>query len=98
MAHHITFERDAHVSVNCRLTYVCAETRRDVEGDGEREVAGGGVKAGLQVSSVSSHTDSLPGTPLVLLLDLLLTLKAHGILKSKHTYRISIFTLKLYKS
>lgn len=60
-----------------RLTYVCAETRRDVQGDGEREVTGGGVKAGLQVPSVSGHTDSLTGTPLVLLLDLLLTLKAH---------------------
>lgn len=88
----ITFDTD------CWLTYVCAETRRDVEGDGEREVAGGGVEARLHVSSVSSHTDGLPGSPLVLLLDLLLILKAHWILRSIHTNRTLLFTLVLYKN
>lgn len=65
------------------FTYVCAEAWRDVEGNGEREVAGGGVEARLQVSPVPRDTNRLPGAPLVLLLDLLLALEADGILQSQ---------------
>lgn len=65
----------------CWLTYIRGETWCDIEGDGKREVAGGRVKAGLHVSSMSSHTDGLSGAPQVLWLDLLLTLKTDWILK-----------------
>lgn len=67
------------------LTYVAAETWRDIEGDGKREVAGGSVKTGLHVPSMSSHTDCLSTAPLELRLDLFLTLKTHWILN--RTYK-----------
>lgn len=62
------------------LTYVTVETWCDIKGDGKGEVAGGSVKTGLHVPSVSSYTDGLSTAPLVLRLDLLLTLKTHRIL------------------
>lgn len=70
--------------ITCWLTYVAAETWCDIEGDGKREVAGGSVKTGLHVPSMSSHTDSLSAAPLELRLDLLLTLKTHWILNRTH--------------
>lgn len=40
-------------------------------------MAGGSVEAGLQVAPMSRHADRLTRSPLVLCLDLLLTLEAH---------------------
>lgn len=48
-------------------------------------MAGGCVQAGLQVSAMISDTDSLAGSSLVLLLDLLFTLQTYRIL-SRHKY------------
>lgn len=68
------------------LTYVCAEAWRDIERNWEREVTGGSVEARFQVSSVSCYAHRLSWTPLVLLLDLLLTLQADRILQNKPTF------------
>lgn len=70
------------------LTYVCAETWRDVEGNRQGEVAGGSVQARLQVTSMSGNTERLTRTALVLLLDFLLTLQAHWILENTLKYVI----------
>lgn len=53
-------------------------------------MAGGGVEAGLHVSPVSSHADDLTGTPLVLLLDLLLILKAYRVLEQMYTNIVDV--------
>lgn len=70
-----------------RLTDVCAEAGRDVQRDGEGEVAGGRVEAGLQVAPVSGHAHGLSGPALVLVLDLLLALQAHRILQNTNLFK-----------
>lgn len=77
---------ERHVLAFWALTYVCTEAWCDIERNWEREVTGGSVEARFQVSSVSCNAHGLPWTPLVVLLDLLLTLQADRILQSKPVF------------
>lgn len=58
-------------------TYICGESRCDVEGYRKREMAGGRVQTGLYMSAMTSDTDRLAGSSLVQLLDLLFTLQTY---------------------
>lgn len=74
------------------LTNVSAETRCNVERHRQGEVAGGCVEAGLQMPAMTRDTDRLSWSSLILLVDFLLTLQTHWVLRSHTTDRHKALT------